>query len=560
MCVTEARHREESFYHRRRRREYSKQQKQTPFQFRRNNIDYPYQLKQEKMTKAKKRESQFAGAAALFRQQEKDLLKKQASMSVLSPKPGISPRPSLGTSPGGTKISSMSNILISPPIAKKKQKNKRFSLEAPPFVSPGAHTSKANQATTLNSTPENGKPKVKAKSWKDKLSFQAESPLPSKRASVGTLMPQHYGGSYLDKSPKPSRQSVSLTPLEQTPDIKIEVKIPDIDKKIRLRKAKAANVPEKKQDDNVPEHIRKFREREANRKKAEELKLDKAARQLQAYLLGWKARAAYPRLLEDNRERLDKMRAKEARKKLVINSYIKIQSTFRMFVRRKRYLYVLECKRRREKNIKEIKRIEKKVQKIPKQTKLDIKNMKQEYSEKKKQLKRYLRKQAQEEEEKIQEMKKEGKDMVKHLHDEGEKLKEQIERYKQDSKVLKKQFEILSQKSEETSKNFKSLQAFVKKKDGEIKEHEIGSQKCRHRYLPRYRKELADRNKHCIAEVRVKNLYKTRLHRIISELERTCANKELVNYAKNDVQGCEDELEALPIVPVPDSLWAYLES
>ena len=89
--------------------------------------------------------------------------------------------------------------------------------------------------------------------------------------------------------------------------------------------------------------------------------------------MGWKARAAYPKLLAANADRLREMKERERMKVVRLNSAIKIQKTWRMYLPRKRYLYVRECKRRRLRNEKEIKQITKLIAKMPKDTKSDIK-------------------------------------------------------------------------------------------------------------------------------------------------------------------------------------------
>jgi hypothetical protein len=522
----------------------------------------------------------------MFPKKENEQLEKQSALSPLS----SSPRPSFSPGFGAGTRSSTNNALLSP--AASKPKAEQFSLMPPPFVSPGLRATEAYPANwnknprpsvsgvgALPFTPspaQAGKEKVNAKSWKGRVSFQAASPMTAKKNSVSpSFSSPHYGGSYLKNSSTAARprKSEVIIPMEQTPDIQIQVTIPDIDKKIRIREARS-RPSFKEQEEKVPEHIRKYRERETNSKRAEELKIDKAATKLQTYVLGWRARAAYPRLLEDHRERMQKNREKEERQKLLArqklerqkllaNSAIKIQKKFRGYVRRKRYVYVLQCKRRREKNQKKINQIEKRIQKMAKQTKLDIKELKREHVEKKKDLKRNIRKQVKEQEDRLgdrlDDINRSGMNMVNCLQEENRKLKDEKQaRLKKDTKVLGKQYDLLSQKSDEITNNFQSLQNFVQRKNAEIQKHEIASQKCRHRYLPQFRKELSDRNRHCIAEVRVKVLYKARLQKIVSEIEYSCRDPEIVQDAKEALQSCEAALAAMPDILVPEGLWEVL--
>lgn len=209
--------------------------------------------------------------------------------------PAVSPRPNMNKLGN----SSMGHIGYSP-----KQDPARSSLRAPPFVSPGAGATSrpswkknASQYPTSSyldkdsGTPSQksktraeldgfnglafspspdtkGKAKVNSTSWRDKqsISFQATSPGTLQRKTVRPAFNQHFGGSFLDKTPgsgtKQSRISnSSLGVFEETPDIKIEVKIPDIDRKIRARRASQSQAALEQKANNVPEWKLKFQER-----------------------------------------------------------------------------------------------------------------------------------------------------------------------------------------------------------------------------------------------------------------------------------------------------------
>ena len=231
--------------------------------------------------------SQFAGAAAVFKKKEKEVLDKNGLL------PAVSPRPS--ASRNGN--SSTSNIDYSP-----KRVSGNSSLKPPPFVSPGAasgprsgwnrgsgqfpsstYLDKASVTSTPTQKPKfklgtaaattafnglvlspspdaSGKPKVDSSSWKDKaaISFQATSPGVLKKNPVRPTFNQHFGGSFLQKT-TPNRKSETM--FEETPDIKIEVKIPDIDKKIRARRESVRQAEQQAKEENVPEWLMKQRQR-----------------------------------------------------------------------------------------------------------------------------------------------------------------------------------------------------------------------------------------------------------------------------------------------------------
>lgn len=216
------------------------------------------------MSSSQRRGSQFAGAAALFQQKEKELLENNMKQ--------------VGNS-------SLGHISYSP-----KRDSGKASLKPPPFVSPGAGASsrsgfshyatssylgkpsgtptqkpklKVESSTfsglSFSPSPEvNGKPKLDAKSWKDKasISFQATSPGTLKKKHVRPTFNQHFGGSFLERS-SPQRTSA----FEETPDIKIEVKIPDIDKKIRARRESVRQAAHQAKEEHVPEWLMKQRQR-----------------------------------------------------------------------------------------------------------------------------------------------------------------------------------------------------------------------------------------------------------------------------------------------------------
>ena len=185
--------------------------------------------------------------------------------------------------------------------------------------------------------------------------------------------------------------------------------------------------------------------------------------------------------------------------------------------------------------------------------------MKQDFSEQKKALKQKMRSSVKKVEKKEVKNFKKAEDqqrvVIEYLQAENKKLREMSERNQAEHVILQKQFDVLAQKSEEVSRNFKSLQQFVTKKNESIQKHEISSQKCRHRYLPKYRKDLVDRNKHCIAEFRVKKLYKAKLKQILKEIKEQSTDEKVYKEARKAYKAVEQELAAMPEVPVPSDLY-----
>ena len=165
-----------------------------------------------------------------------------------------------------------------------------------------------------------------------------------------------------------------------------------------------------------------------------------------------------------------------------------------------------------------------------------------------------VKKQLKEEDKKAAEVKKAGQSMVDYMKSEKEKLLQQKENIKADQKLLAQQTDILKQKSDEIARNFTSLQAWVDKKQAVIKQHEVSDQKCRHRYLPKYREDMADRNQHYVAEYRVKELYRKRLKQILKEIEAKSSSPALVEEVQRYMKECKKELKSMPTIPVPDGL------
>ncbi|MGK3741933.1 MAG: hypothetical protein ACI8RD_001216 [Bacillariaceae sp.] len=490
-----------------------------------------------------RRDSQFSGAAALFRKKEMDV-----------------------------RIDGNNNASFTSPIRKKVGLAKNngngkdnTSLNPPSFVSPGRRISSNDPRTSWKNSGTFSPPsfatssmsKYATSSYLNKQ-YGTPSPEKSKSKAASSYSPNRFGG------------AIPFSNLDTEPDIKIQVKS-NIQEKIKARQrsnymkphssSSSSSSPSGGNNSNIPEHIRKVQEREERlrraeeekeyqakakeerRRRAEEEKEYRSASLVQAAFLGWYARVQY--------QKLHQLDAQKRKREAAI---LTIQNTFRMYIQRKRYIRIIECKRRRERNVKEMKKINKTIEKMPKKIKSDIKEMKQEYALKKKELKRTCRKQIKEDDEQLQRVKKSGQDMVKYLQAENEKTRilQQTLQRKQD--VLEKQFELLTAKSEEISTNFLSLKQWVDTKNVAIQKHEAADHKCRHRYLPKYRKDLAQRNMYCITEFRIKECYKKQLKKILKEIEKKSKDPSLVKLVKKDMKSCQKTLKEIPDNPIPEAL------
>jgi IQ calmodulin-binding motif len=338
-----------------------------------------------------RKESQFVGAAKVF---------QKLDQSLIAANEQHHPRTKSNTA---AMHGSLNNINQSP-IKRNTGATSDASLKAPPFVSPGrafrpswSHGTTRLQAPPFlndpNRTPsQRSKPKVStdgfdglafspsptsatkekvdAKSWKGKISFQASpSPGALNKKSLKPTFSHQLSSSYLSLSESTTKFGRnSLATFEETPDIQIEVKIPDIGKKILARKESKNNQITDETKAFVPEWLVKQRQREANLKRKQQEKEEIAATTIQALFLGWKARAEYPKLRLKHQDRIRAMKERERIRIHQNMSAIKIQKTWRMVLPRTRYLYLRECRRRRERNEKEIKRITKVISKMPKNT------------------------------------------------------------------------------------------------------------------------------------------------------------------------------------------------
>lgn len=389
-------------------------------------------------------------------------------------------------------------------------------------------------------------------------------------ASTSPVALNQTSGSYWDKSPKGGFDSrVSMSPgalsrksistlamvgsptLDDTPeDISIQVTIPDIELKIQARmEAKRRQA----QDYSMPEHIKKYREREERVRTAQEEKEYRQRELAIAMIYGWAARTRYKNMKRERDIRMAKEAREKAIKELRERSALKIQTAYRMHAKRKRYLHVIGIQRRRVKNAKEIKKIKKLLAKIPKETSNELKAMKKEHIRKKKEMKKELKAL------KVSDAEQQNQNLIEYLREENRKLKEERHSLQTEHNLLEKQFGLLEKKSAEIDNRFKSLKKFVEHKNETIQKSEAVLQKCRNKYVPNHRRELANRNRHCAAEMRIKEMYKRRLDRILDEVETVAKERELRKDAKRAAREIKRELAKIPVMETPEDLKDLLE-
>lgn len=471
-----------------------------------------------------RKDSQFSGAAAMFRKKEMDLNSSTTNAS-------FSPMKTKGL--GRDAYAKNSKITT--------------TLKSLPFVSTGRssddlRTSWKNSGTTSPPSMPNALfSPMRISSYKNK-----QTRTPSKKSNSFNVSVTGYG-------------AMPFSNYDTEPDIKIQVKS-DIQQKIKARQCSNNGLPKQpristsKHNSGITEIMNKARAREERRLRAHEEREYRSASLVQAAFLGWYTRVRYPALLAANAQKLKQRQKREARKRKQKMAILTIQKTFRMYLPRKRYIYVMECKRRRERNLKEMKKIQKTIEKMPKKTKQEIKEKKQELASRKKEMKRTIRKQIQEEEEILIKVQKSGQGMMKYLQDENDKAKKLQQTIQKEQRVLEKQFEQFMAKSDEIACNFKSLQVWVDTKNVAIQKNEAADQKCRHQYLPKYREDLAKRNRHCITEFRIKELYKRQLKRIIKEVQATSTDPSLTKLVKKEMKACKKSIEEMPENPIPEGL------
>jgi hypothetical protein len=366
-------------------------------------------------------------------------------------------------------------------------------------------------------------------------------------------------------------------------DVKIQVKInPALQEKLRelqnLRSGPTTmgnNSSDQKDIEFVPEHIRRFRAREAKlqaehaakeaaRMAALDVKVQKAEQVVFAYVLGYYHRKRYPKLKAAYVKRM-RERAKQARLEAVRHaSATKIQAMARRYHPRKNFKRHWAGMLNRIRTKQRIKKIQMQVELIGRQTKSELAAMEKEYHDQNSAFQKALRKKVKaeikEHEEKIKSIKNEGHSEIEYIKAENRRIREEMIVIHKDTGLLTKQGTVLEGKAAKVAEQFQSLQKWCDKKMESNQKKQMAESKCRNRYLPKYRRDLAQRNQKCIAESRVKELNKKCIYKIVDELQRRSTDPDVTSEIVSMILETERELEeTLGEYDVPEELQKWLD-
>ena len=363
---------------------------------------------------------------------------------------------------------------------------------------------------------------------------------------------------YTSKSSSSKRKSEASTPLQPIADVPVVTSSTLKHKP----KPKLAHERLEEDDDNVPEAIQKYRKREAARLQALAQQQRQAAQVIAATVMGWYHRHyQWPTLqkqLQHHQQRRHQLQQERQRQH---DACTKLQALVRAYGPRKDYQRKLAILRRRRANQARIQHIQAELLPlVEKSTKVELKQLQKQFKAQKKQLKQSLRTELKQEQEKLDAVRQEGRDAIQYLQDENRKVRDQLAILTKDKETLEKQHAFLQQHASEIQERTDSLKAYITKKEGQIQRRTISSQKCRHRYLPKYRAELVDRNQYCIAEYRVKQLYHQRLYSLVDQIRVQCQDDTLIEDCVQALIDLEDELaNDIAHVPIPEGLLPWLQ-
>jgi hypothetical protein len=374
----------------------------------------------------------------------------------------------------------------------------------------------------------------------------------------------------LDSSPSVF-SSNHAADLEKFDDIKIEAHIPDIDAILRTRKQKTKrhsatagshnnnnnsyHNADLDVDDNVPEHIRKYREKERARQAALDEKERLAEVRIHAVVSGWWFRRKHwPRLQQEHAKRRQIQAEFHAKEQFRNHKATQIQSAFRGLGPRKIFQRQLAKIRLQKQQQQRIKEIEGKIQKLQRQTVTDIEAMRKKCHEQKRAMDHNVKLQVKQEEDRLAEIRSTGKSLIEYLKKENQKVREAIVGVEKDIVLARKQDDVLQQRKRQVADQIAALDEFIAKINAKIKKNESMDSKCRTRYLPRHREDLEDRDNHCILESRVRNMYRDCIDTILFSLGDRNKDRTLNESVIRVVTELEQEIKTLPRIPTPESL------
>ena len=444
---------------------------------------------------------------------------------------------------------------------KKKRPFKSKSMPRPPLKVGGSMGLGLSSPMTSDGVPV----------WKRKLLEKQKSGVINYKESLdkrASFMPQlsqfdsddDLDSGDIDESSPVTSSSKKKVVDEKIEDVKIDAKInPQIQEKLRQRQRQNwqpkksvsafsySSLAKTSDDSHVPEHILRFREREAARKLALDRKARAAEQKIQAVVLGWYRRLQYPKLKAAYRDKLRQIAEKQRVEKERNDSAVVIQAIVRRYPARKNFRRHWASIQKRLQTLKRIKEMEEKAKLIPEQTKAEIEKMKKEYHDKNSNFHRAMMQRVKSDmknhEKKMEEIKKAGKTETEYIKQENRRIRDEMSVIAKDMQLLHKQAKVLESKSAETQERFKSLEKWCKKKAESNQKKKIAEEKCRHRYLPKYRRDVAGKNQECITENRVKEICKKVIYKIVHEMQARSSDPNVTSEVVSMILATEQELE-----------------
>ena len=196
---------------------------------------------------------------------------------------------------------------------------------------------------------------------------------------------------------------------------------------------------------------------------------------------------------------------------------------------------------------KRIKEIKARLAEIKESTEDDIDAMKQDYSNKKKELKRITKeaysKARKDEAQKFQEIRASGQHMIDYMQRENQNLLNEAIELKEGMSVIKKQTKVLEKKKEKLDKDMKSLSAYVVSKMQSKEKKEKAAYNCQLRYIPNYESELATSMKYLEAEQRVKKKFQAMIKKVAKAVKKNGSDPTLTKEILAMISEGEQEAE-----------------
>ena len=424
------------------------------------------------------------------------------------------------------RFSSLGRNTISPYAGTVTPSNKRMSFGVGSTFSPSPGVWKGGVAARTGVSPKLG-------------AFQRKRGGISPTNSTASLSSRHTLGKFDTK----------------IDDIKIKTNIPDIDAKIRARRMGNRNAVAHADDENVPEHIRKYREKERARQAKMDAKERAAEIIIHAIVMGWWfRRKQWPKLKPEYTDRRRMRYEREAAERLRLNSAIKIQACFRGFGPKTQFKRRLEKIRLRQQQQRRINELERKISQIERLTKEEIDSMKKKCDIEKRKLDREVEQSVKQEDDKLEEIRSTGRNLIEYLKGQNQNVRDQMSSIKKDTALAKKQQKVLQQRKDQVDSQIGELNDFIEKITKKNQSKEIMEKKMRTRYLPRHREDMQDRDNHCVLESRVKNMYKEAIEKTLVRLGERNKDSDLNGLCVKCMKELASEIKRIPKIATPESL------